>query len=319
MKNYLLLISFFSLLFISSTLYSQTASDYFLPITVGNYLNLRTNTVPQGESWGTRTTSYYFDQRVFIKGYYYVRSVGCEMMDNDPQDTLPFQVLWLRQDSVGNILCGAYIMTGRSTELDSATIIYPAFAWFPNEYLHAGYSRFVGSQFNKDSVISITESVTTLAGPFSNCIEVCSMNLDSLGRVTLRDYAWYAKGVGIVYESRDIPANEMHTAELSSFRAVTSVNDKMPLNVPIAFALQQNYPNPFNPSTTINYSTTKPGNVKLSVYDITGSKVATIVNENKPAGNYSVQFNGANLASGIYLYRLESGSYSASKKFILMK
>ena len=85
------------------------------------------------------------------------------------------------------------------------------------------------------------------------------------------------------------------------------------------FALQQNYPNPWNPTTTINYSLAKEGNVKLSVYNTLGSKVAIIVNEYKPAGNYSIQFNGSNLASGIYLYRLESGNYSTAKKFILMK
>jgi len=85
------------------------------------------------------------------------------------------------------------------------------------------------------------------------------------------------------------------------------------------FNLQQNYPNPFNPSTTINYSLAKEGNVKLTVFNSLGSKVATIVDGYKPAGNYSVQFNGSNLASGIYLYRLESGNYSAVKKFILMK
>jgi hypothetical protein len=85
------------------------------------------------------------------------------------------------------------------------------------------------------------------------------------------------------------------------------------------YQLYQNYPNPFNPSTTINYSLPKRGIVKLTVYNILGSKVATIINEYKPAGNYSVQINGSNLASGVYLYRLESGNYSASKKFILMK
>jgi len=88
---------------------------------------------------------------------------------------------------------------------------------------------------------------------------------------------------------------------------------------PKAFVLYQNYPNPFNPTTAINYSLAKDGNVKLTVYDAIGCKVATIINENKAAGSYSVQFNGSNLASGIYLYRLESGNYSAVKKFILLK
>jgi hypothetical protein len=99
---------------------------------------------------------------------------------------------------------------------------------------------------------------------------------------------------------------------------ITGINDKYPVQ-PKEFVLFQNFPNPFNPSTTINYSLPKAGNVKLTIYNAIGSKVATIVNEYKPAGNYSVQFNGSNLASGIYLYRLESGNFSAVKKFILLK
>lgn len=99
---------------------------------------------------------------------------------------------------------------------------------------------------------------------------------------------------------------------------LTSIQDS-PSPRPDAFALSQNYPNPFNPSTTINYSLPHSGNVKLTVYNILGSKVATIVDEYKPAGNYSVKFNASNLASGIYIYRLESGSYISAKKLILLK
>lgn len=99
---------------------------------------------------------------------------------------------------------------------------------------------------------------------------------------------------------------------------VTGVNKKdNSLNA--EFTLEQNYPNPFNPATTINYSIIREGNVKITVYNAIGSNVATIVNEYKPAGSYSVQFNGNNFASGIYLYRLESGNYSSVRKFILMK
>jgi hypothetical protein len=87
----------------------------------------------------------------------------------------------------------------------------------------------------------------------------------------------------------------------------------------LSFNLQQNYPNPFNPSTTINYSLAKEGHVRLTIYNTIGSQVATIVNETKPAGNYSIQFNGNKLASGIYLYRLETDNYSAVKKLILLK
>jgi hypothetical protein len=90
-------------------------------------------------------------------------------------------------------------------------------------------------------------------------------------------------------------------------------------NIPADFNLAQNYPNPFNPVTTINYSVAQEGLVKLNVYNSIGSNVATLVNENKPAGHYSIQFNGSSLASGIYLYRLESGNFSADKKLILLK
>jgi len=97
---------------------------------------------------------------------------------------------------------------------------------------------------------------------------------------------------------------------------VTGITDAIQI---LKYTLQQNYPNPFNPVTTINYSLEKEGRVKLTVYDVTGSIVATVVNENKPSGNYSVKFNATGLASGIYLYKLESGNYSMSKKFVFMK
>jgi hypothetical protein len=122
----------------------------------------------------------------------------------------------------------------------------------------------------------------------------------------------------IIYYDHNQKTIEYTAADATiAYVQVTGVSDE---NISVnRFSLKQNYPNPFNPTTTINYSLAKQGNVKLSVYDITGSKVATIVNENKPAGNYAVKFNGGNLASGIYLYRLESEGYNASRKFILMK
>jgi hypothetical protein len=100
--------------------------------------------------------------------------------------------------------------------------------------------------------------------------------------------------------------------------ALNSIGTNTPL-LPSQFFLEQNFPNPFNPVTKINYSIAKSGNVRLSIFNAIGVNVATIINEYKPAGNYSVQVNGGNMASGIYYYRLESGNYSAVKKFILLK
>ena len=88
---------------------------------------------------------------------------------------------------------------------------------------------------------------------------------------------------------------------------------------PISFSLSQNYPNPFNPTTNINFSVAKASNVKLIIYNILGQQVATLINNYMNAGTYTYQFNAANLASGVYLYSLEAGSFRMNKKMILLK
>jgi hypothetical protein len=93
---------------------------------------------------------------------------------------------------------------------------------------------------------------------------------------------------------------------------------------PKYFELFQNYPNPFNPETTIKYSLSENAEVQLSVYNILGENVATLVNENQTAGIHNVQFNAAGLASGIYIYRLKIKSvvgknFAVQKKMIVMK
>ncbi len=90
-------------------------------------------------------------------------------------------------------------------------------------------------------------------------------------------------------------------------------------NVPSNFSLSQNYPNPFNPSTKISYSIAGLSKVSLKVYDILGREVVTLVNEEKPAGKYEVNFNASHLASGVYFYQLKAGDFVQSKKMILVK
>ena len=88
---------------------------------------------------------------------------------------------------------------------------------------------------------------------------------------------------------------------------------------PYEFSLSQNFPNPFNPDTKIQYSVKNKQNVSLKVFDILGKEIATLVNEEKPAGNYEVEFNAEGLVSGIYFYRLRTGTYSSTKKMILLR
>jgi uncharacterized delta-60 repeat protein len=97
------------------------------------------------------------------------------------------------------------------------------------------------------------------------------------------------------------------------------VEDEGSLLTPNEFNLAQNYPNPFNPTTTIQYSIPQRSNVTLKVYDILGNEVATLVNEERARGVYSVNFDASQLASGIYFYRIQAGSFIETKKMILIK
>lgn len=88
---------------------------------------------------------------------------------------------------------------------------------------------------------------------------------------------------------------------------------------PEEFILEQNYPNPFNPVTVISYQLSVNSYVTLKIFDILGKEVETLVNEQQQAGSYKVQFNASHLASGVYLYKLQAGSFTAVKKFVFMK
>jgi hypothetical protein len=100
-------------------------------------------------------------------------------------------------------------------------------------------------------------------------------------------------------------------------RFITDVDD---LNFTFySFHLEQNYPNPFNPTTSIQYQVSSNTQVSLKVYDVLGSEVASLVDEYKPAGSYEVIFNATELSSGIYFYKLQTGSLVDSKKMIYLK
>jgi ligand-binding sensor domain-containing protein len=88
---------------------------------------------------------------------------------------------------------------------------------------------------------------------------------------------------------------------------------------PLRFELSQNYPNPFNPSTTISYDLPQRAHVTLKIFDILGREVAVLVDEEKQAGSYSVRWNALHVASDVYFYRLEAGSFVQTKKLVLMK
>jgi hypothetical protein len=102
------------------------------------------------------------------------------------------------------------------------------------------------------------------------------------------------------------------TSSLSGINTITN-------EIPGSFSLRDNYPNPFNPATVIEYQLSSASYVKLIVYDMYGKEIKTLVNENESAGTYRTSFDGTNLSSGIYFYRLETEGYRETKKMILVK
>jgi hypothetical protein len=118
-------------------------------------------------------------------------------------------------------------------------------------------------------------------------------------------------------------SNTLNTSNIGFWyqhaRTITDVEDRWMFEIPKQFELHQNYPNPFNPTTVIRYGIPKESNVKLVVYNILGEVVKTLVENKQKAGSYEVNFNASNLATGIYIYRIQAGSFVDVKKMILIK
>jgi hypothetical protein len=101
--------------------------------------------------------------------------------------------------------------------------------------------------------------------------------------------------------------------------SVEDTNEINDVNASLTYNLEQNYPNPFNPNTLIKYSVAKAEFVNVSIFNLLGEKVATLVNNNMQAGYYEINFNATSLSSGIYFYSIDAGNFKAVKKMLLMK
>lgn len=112
--------------------------------------------------------------------------------------------------------------------------------------------------------------------------------------------------------------NNLYIDRITSGTITGVVNNTLSL-IPETYDLSQNYPNPFNPTTQINFSIPKQSVVTLKIYDVLGKEVATLINESKAAGFYTVDFNASSLSSGAYFYRLEAGNFTDIKRMMLIK
>ncbi len=318
MRRSMLLFIIFSFVTISAS-FAQGFSDFYFPLRVGNNWAYRTPDVNNG--WASRTTLESIEGTDLIAGQLYYRVRGVEIPDSNPADSMIFHVFWLRQDPGGNIFIGA--LSDVSTNLDSAMRFEPPSPFFTNDFLTAGYARTYPGSWRgvtvMDSVEGVNETVVASAGSFSNCLKICNQQKDSLGQVVFQEHAYYARGVGEVRRTREIPLTEAHVNDLVDYSAVTSIANGQTVLSPSAFILQQNFPNPFNPQTTIRYTLPRSSFVTLSVYSVLGQQLADLVKADIDAGSHSVQFNAGNLASGVYFYRLQAGSFVETKKLVVTR
>jgi uncharacterized delta-60 repeat protein len=192
----------------------------------------------------------------------------------------------LKIDAAGNVyVTGKSESSGSSDDYDYVTLKYNA----------AGEQQWV-ARYN---------------GPGSDGGGARALVLDSAGNVIVA-------GTSFGYYDWSIYTTIKYT------QTTVSVKEKEP-NKPTTFWLAQNYPNPFNPSTTIRYAIAKPSHVTLKVFNLQGQEVVTLVNENKPVGEYEIKWNPASVPSGVYLYRLQvedpsgAGKFSETKKLILLR
>ena len=142
--------------------------------------------------------------------------------------------------------------------------------------------------------------------------------VDANGSASGHEYVWTDSDArnGVTYEYSLINVDVDGSQQVIATESATPNRNNS--NV-AEYSLSQNYPNPFNPSTSISFSLEEAGMVNISVFDVTGRLVATLVNGVREAGSHSVEFDAAGMPSGIYMYRMEAGEFSAVQKMVLMK
>jgi aminopeptidase N len=189
---------------------------------------------------------------------------------------------------------------------------YPDHPIYANTYsiIQDGSNWVVGFRVNQTQTTTpfhqmpIVVKVQFSSGPDTSIRVMNDANLQ------LWNWVFDRTPIGVVFD----PDNDIVLKQASLVMGIDPVN-----KLPFFFSLHQNFPNPFNPVTTIKYDIPKRTNVTLKIYNATGQLVSEPVKEFKEAGEYAVQLNLSNYASGVYFYKLEAGTFNDTKKMVVVK
>ncbi len=174
--------------------------------------------------------------------------------------------------------------------------------------------RWGGSDPEGAGIQSYDVYLSMDGGPFNRWLRFTDETQATLLAENGRTYAFYS-----IAQDRAGNVEPPKTAADASTTVVVSNEDGPADEVPATYALWQNYPNPFNPSTTLAFDLPEPTHVRLTIYDVLGRRVALLMDEERPAGRFQVDWDASRLPSGTYLYRLETAGFTATRTLTLVK
>ena len=285
---------------------SQTGSDYYIPLCVGNFTSYYT---PENGNYGGRISVIHIKKsEIYNQETLYLQE-GYELGDYSPNDTNIYHQFWLRKDNYGNILMVAINMEENGNLADAYFLPTPL-KLIPNEYLTLGYSRSIifGDETIHDTVISISATV----GNYTNCIVIRETGItDSINVI---DEMYYAPSIGLVKTQRLFHREENHTYTCNITNVLATncyVGLENELDNKNSISL---YPNPSNNYVNLKIQNSNNESLTLNIYNTMGSIVKTLRINDKDN-----QVDVSDLTNGIYFMSLSSDNYNAKQKLVINK
>lgn len=217
-----------------------------------------------------------------------------------------------------------------SGDITGQTLTHGLYKWSTGVLVSAGGVTISGTASDV-WIFQVAQNLTLANGAIitlSGGAQASNIFWQIAGQVTLGTTSDF-KGIILCQTLIDMQTGGILNGRMLAQTAVTldanNVNSPTVVKVvenglaPQEFALYQNYPNPFNPTSTIQYAIPQTGFVNISIYDILGEEIRVLVNEEKTPGNYEIIFDGKDLASGVYFYKIRTGEFSQIKKMVLMR